>query len=555
VASPVRARLPLITEPPGYPPHDLIVCEEVPGVARRTFLPALRERFAPLRLETKALPDWVRASSQQYLVPGVPYRQNWSTKRAVEEAFIPNPTVYRCVEVLCANAIGHPVQLRQGDPEDGPVIDTAHDPSRLLYTLNRRANPWETARIFKHRLVAQFVLSSKGMYVEVIRSRGGGMGMLNLLDPDLVEMVPNPIDPMHAFRVQTPNSKTGYDYLPRFDPNASPTQQPSSIHWIRNPHPTVMWNGTSPVQAAGMPIDLDKYARLYNRRFLQNDGRPGGLLSIKGTVSQTTMELLQSQFQGGPESAGRTTVIQADGVSYADTSGSPRDTLWGDTMDRDHHEICMCFGVPESVMGDASGRTYANADAEYGMFWEHRMLPLIRDLDDQLETLAGVLGEDIYLRTDLSKVWVLGRYQREHEDRLAADQQAGYINIDDVREAKGHKRLDVPATRVLFLPIGKAAVADTAHPHDAKEAAAAPVIGPVTPGSAGSGMAQIGDPGGGGQPFGAGDSSLRLVAGAGDRAGGGVEGMEAASLPVGELEGKQSHPRLDGSEHGARHTA
>lgn len=541
-------------------------------MAQRRFLPALRERFAPAQppgLETKGLADRVRASSSAYVVPGVPYRQNWSTKRAIDEAYTYNPTVYRCVEVLCANAIGHPVQLRQGDPEDGAVIDTAHDPSRILYTFNRRANPWETARVFKWRMVAQFVLSAKGQFIEVIRSHGGGLGMVNLLDPDLCEMVPNPIDPMHAFRIQTPNSKTGYDYLPRFDPSKSAYEQPSSILWIRNPHPTVMWNGTAPIQSAGLPVDLDKFARLYNRRFLQNDGRPGGLLSIKGNVTPDTMDLIQAQFQGGPESAGRTTVIQADAVTYADTSGSPRDTLWGDTMDRSQADICMSFGIPRSIIGDSSGETFNNSDADYAKFWEGRMLNLIRTMDDQLDVLTGLLGPDIYYRTDLSKVWVLGRYERENQDRIAADQAAGYRTVDEVRISKGLKPFNVPATRVLYLPIGKAAVADAEHPHDAKEAAAAPVIGPVTAASAGSGMAQIGaGPGAFGAPgdaIGSGTgvegaasdaANLRLVGSTGDDDGiTDTRALETAALPTGEREGKQSHPRRYGSGNGARRPA
>lgn len=532
-------------------------------MAARRFLPALRRRLSPA-LERKGLPERVRASSQAYLVPGIPYSQNWSVARAVREAYEPNPLVYRAIEVLCTNAINQPIVLRQGDPESGKVIDTARDSTRLLYVLNRRANPWETARVFRHRMVAQWLLSSKGEFIEVIRTRGGGIAMVNLLDPDLVDMIPDQTDPMHAFRIRTPNSATGFDYLPRFDPNKSAQEQPASILWLRNPHPTVAWQGMSPVQAAGLPIDLDRYARLYNRRFLQNDGRPGGLLSIKGAVTPGTMELIQSQFTGGPESAGRTTVIQADSVSYADTSGSPRDTLWGDTMDRTRKEICTAFGVPESVLGDASGRTFSNADAEYAMFWEHRMLPLVRALDDQLDILTEVMGPDVFLRHDVSKVWVLGRYERERQDRIAADQQAGYLTIDDVREAKGHERLNVPATRVLWIPPGKLAIAQADRAHDAVEAAAAPMGGPVNAGSAGSGAAQAGVSGGtesgsgysagdtdylGGGKGGAGNTDLRLLT-AGGRSGGGFENM--AELDPTGLEDKQGVPRRWGSPRGAR---
>lgn len=544
-------------------------------MVERRFLPALRRRYAPATLdggrapdlETKALPDRVRASSSVYVVPGIPYSQNWNVRRAVDEGYRINPVVFRAIEVICTNAISQRIQLRRGDPENGPEIDAAHDRTRLLYVLNRRSNPWETARVFRHRMVAQYLLSSKGVYIEVIRSRSNGIAMINIVDPDLIDFVPDHADPMHAFRIRTPNSSTGFDYLPRFDPEKDVHSQPSAILWLRSPDPLVQWNGMSPVQAAGLAIDLDKYARLYNRRFLQNDGRPGGLLSIKGNVNPDTMEIIQSQFMGGPESAGRTTVIQADSTSYSDTSGSPRDTMWGDTMDRMRREICTAFGVPESVLGDASGRTFSNADAEYAMFWEHRMLPLVRSLDDQLDILTGPDDSDLYLRHDLSKVWVLGRYEREKQDRLAADQEAGYITIDDVREAKGYTRMNVPATRVLWIPPGKLAVAVADQAHDAKEAAAAPIGGPVNAASMGSGQAQVGGAStGSGSGYAAGDTDylggtgtgnstgnadLRLLAGSG-RGGGGFENMSA--VDPGDLEGKQRRPRRYGSPRGARKT-
>lgn len=437
---------------------------------KREFLPALRgvvsNALSSLSSgdETKDLAQRVRASSSGYQVPGQPYVSTWSTKRATEEGYEGNPLVYRAIEVICQHAIGLKIVIRRGDPDEGPLVRADQDPTRLLYVLNRRANPWESALIFRHRLVAQFLLSSRGVFVEVIRTQGGRIGMLNLLDPDLCANIPmetrHPVtnqvissDPIGTVQVQVPDG--GYDYLPRFDPNATAQTQPASVLWIRSPHPLVLWKGMSPVQAAGLSIDLDKYARIYNRRFLQNDGRPGGLISVKGVVDKATMERIQAQFTGGPESAGRTTVISAEAVDYADTSGSPRDLMWGELSNATRKDISMTFGVPESVMGDASGRTFDNADAEYELFWSGRMVSLCRALDDQLDVLTGGQDDDLYLRHDLSKVYVLGRHQRAEEDRVTADYQAGTATIDEVREVKKREPLNIPATRVLWLPGGK----------------------------------------------------------------------------------------------------
>jgi HK97 family phage portal protein len=449
--------------------------------SRREFLPALRQRIsgalADQPAESKNLAERVRASSTGYVVPGQPYVSKWSTRRATEEGYEGNPLVYRCIEVICQHAIAQKIVLRQGDPDDGKTISEAGaDPTRLLYVLNRRANPWETALTFRHRLVAQFLLSSKGVFIEVIRTESGRIGMLNLLDPDLcanvaVEKIDPQTreviesDPIGTVQIQVPGG--GYNYLPRFDPAADAITQPSSVLWVRSPHPLVLWRGMSPVQAAGMPIDLDKYARIYNRRFLQNDGRPGGLLSVKGVVKRTDMEQIQAQFSGGVDSAGRTTVISADAVSYVDTSGSPRDLMWGELSNATRKDIAMTMGVPESVMGDASGRTFDNADAEYEMFWTGRMLSLLRTLDDQLDVLTGGYDDDLYLRHDLSKVWVLGRHKRTIEDRALADYNAGTITIDEYRTIKDMKPWNVPATQSLWLPSGKVPVGPTQQITDA----------------------------------------------------------------------------------------
>lgn len=430
--------------------------------AGRELIPALRRLFGPPPVEKKGLAERVRSSSRAYVTPGQPYSSTWNVNRAVTEAYEANPLVYRAIEVICDNAVAQRIILRKDDPDTGKIVQSGEDPSRLLYVLNRRANPWETAKIFRHRLVAQYLLSSKGLYIEVIRTRSGRIGMVNLLDPDLCEIVPsekrdpntNEIiasDPLGAFRVRVPGG--GYDELPRFDPEA--TDQPASILWLRAPHPTVMWEGMSPVQAAGLSIDLDKYARIYNRRFLQNDGRPGGLLSVKGVANRDMMERIQAQFTGGPESAGRTTVISADSVSYADTSGSPRDLMWGELSAMTKSEIALAFGVPESILGDASGRTFDNADAEYAMFWEHRMKPLLEMLDDQLDILTGGYDDDLYLRHDLSRVWVLGRHKREEIRTAREDVALGLRTINEYREIAELDPVPGEFADVLLVPGGK----------------------------------------------------------------------------------------------------
>jgi HK97 family phage portal protein len=526
----------------------------------REFFPGLRRKFRGSAPETKSLDGRVSSQRNFYSVPGQPYNPDWNTDKAVREGYQYNPYVFRAVEVIAQNALARRIVLRRDDPRDGPILETDELDAyqrRLLRVLNRKSNKWEVAPIFRHRMVAQYLLSSRGLFIEVIRNRSGSLWGVMLLDPDMVEIVPTyetlpdgsqgprVINPIGAFRVRTNAAGQGsWEDRPPYDPEATVEEQPSGVLWVRSPHPTLFTRGMSPIEAAALSVDLDRYARLYNRRFMEQDGRPGGILSVKGNITDATAQRLQARFTGGPEVAGRTTVIEAESMSWQDTSGHPRDTQWGDTMDRMRREISIAFGVPESVLGDASGRTFDNADAEYASFWEHTMQPLLRMLDAQLDVLTeGGYDDDLYLQHDTSDVWVLGRHQRTAEDRAITRYEKGVDTVDEVRDVHGKDPLNIPASRTLHLPPGKVIVSDGLHPGDEEAVAALPMMG----------MPQPADPG------------VEAQAGAaeGSALGGRIAGNNAASyrelasverraLPAGGVEEKALDPEGEDEQSRAR---
>jgi HK97 family phage portal protein len=526
-------------------------------VARRTLAPTLRRKIAgALGVETKGISGRVRSFFRQYVVVGQPYHQDWNTDRAVREGFEINPWIYRAVHVIASASIARPIVLRQGDPIKGDPVPMEADPTRLVHLFNVQANPWERAKTFRYRLIAQWLLSSRGVFVEVIRTRAGRIGLLNLLDPDMVEIVPTrerlpdgreKVDPLGAFRVTVNDASGPYNELPRFNPKASFEEQPSSVLWLRSPHPTLMFKGMSPVQAAGLSADLDKAARLYNRRFMEQDGRPGGILAVKGQVRDDTLQILEARFNGGPESAGRTSAIQADAMEWVDTSNHPRDTQWSDTMDRMRKEISIVFGTPESVLGDASGRTFDNADAEKANWQEDTLVPLWEMLDDQLDILTGAYDDSLYFRHDTSALWLLKRHERTDVDRAADDFAEGRRTLDEWREVAGLKPFNQPWSRVIFLPGGTVPAGD---PEDVAEVIKLQTLGmgmAADPGEEARAGAEQGSQLGARMAENINNSrSLRLAASGGRAVSGALDGkairaaIEAAEP---ELEGKQGGAR------------
>lgn len=406
-----------------------------------------------------------------------PYSPGWSVDRAVKEGFEKVLWVYRCVDAIATNAAARPIILKRGD-RDGETIDGSN--VDLVRLLNKKPNDYETAQQFRYRLSCQLLLSKQGVFIELVRSRGGGLAELHLLPPDRTAPIPGVPDPstgnvkkfIQAFRV-TYADGGGWTDL-----------KPENVLWIRKPHPTDPYLGSTPLEAAGLTADIDFYARLFNRNFMLNDGRPGGLVAVKGELSMEDAAELKQRFSGGPKAAGRTTVIEADEVSWVDTATTPRDAQYTQAQAATKLDLLLAFGVPESVLGNASGRTYDNAGAEEAIFWRVTMIPHVDLIASAFDTLTeGGVEDDVIFVHDVSSIAPLRRDERERHAKLLQELQAGAITLDEYREGTGREPFKVPGTQVLWFPMGKLGIAE----NEEDQAAVLALTNPAPPADPGAG--------------------------------------------------------------------
>lgn len=397
----------------------------------RRFLPALRGRSEPPQMQHKiVLSDYYNALAQAGVYTGYQAKP-WPVERAVAEAYERVVYVYKAVEAISGHAAGLPFKLRKGEKEikDHP----------LLRVMNKRANPLESARQFRKRLSAQVLLSKKGAFVEVTRARNGDIVRLDLLPPGRTRPVPG----------------NGKDLVSHFELMAIDGTKrdipPDRIRWFRDPHPLDAYSGVTPLEAAGMSIELDFLTRLFNISFLKNDARPGGVLAINGELDDADMDRIEQKLARGPIEAGKPTVIAGE-VTWVDTASAPREMQYEATAANVRKEILTAFGVPESVIGDASGRTFDNAEQEEFNFWSLTMPPhlaliasaLDDDIDDDLEFFFDTEGIEVLQRPKIAR-------RAEAREEFAA----GLITIDEYRERAGYDPIDNEYTRSLWGNSGK----------------------------------------------------------------------------------------------------
>lgn len=338
--------------------------------------------------------------------------------RAVREGYEVSTWVYRCVEAIATNSAKLQAEVRKGDPKNGSPIPN----HPLLRLLNFRPNRSESASFFRQRLTAQLLLSPRGAFVEIVRTNGGDPYSLTLLMPNQVKPIPDPALFVAGYEVGIGSERI--------------TLQPEQVLWFRNPHPMDPYRSFTPLEAMGVTVSSDLAAMLLNYTFLQNDGRPGGIVGVKGGLMDDDADELRDYFNGS-KNVGRTRVIEADELTYLELGGNPRDAQYLELRGANKAEILEGFGVGETVLVNTNGRTFDNADAELESFWMHTM----QTHNDRLSDVWDLIDDDetTFVVFDTSQVQALQRAERERRAEMR-DEVAAQVRT--VNEYRGERSLD-----------------------------------------------------------------------------------------------------------------
>lgn len=424
------------------------------------FADSLRHRVEP--------PPAVKADRSRVSSFGLsPWRQGKAydagqfgdVERNVREGYEKVTWVFRCVNAIAKRFARLPKVYRRGDPDTGEIV--RDHPLLPLFNVSpsslpqHRGSPDSVARYFWQRVAAQYLLSKRGAFVEVIRRNGDNAPIaLNLLPPGITYPVPGSGGTFLAgFEVRVPG---------RERPLILP---PDDVLWVRDPHPLDPYMAQTPLEPLGLAIDSDWWAKLYNRAFLLNYGRPGMAIFVRGEIDDDDADELKSRMTPGPGGAGRSavietvaessdgTVVPGAGIDIVDFSKTPVDISWLEGRKANKDEILEGFALPESVaVGNASGRTFANADAEYVTFWLDTMPDYTAGMLQPFDTLDG--DPALFLGADFSG-------QREYQEVAAMRTKQGLekldkggISPDEYRDV--YENLPpMPGGNVLYLPANR----------------------------------------------------------------------------------------------------
>lgn len=363
-----------------------------------------------------------------YSQTGKPYKDNWDVERGVSDALEKVTWAYKAAYAIASNASRLNFQRRSQNPRTGEVLP--HD--EVVHLMNHQSNPNQDAFTFRFMLSQQILLSKKGSFVEIVRNKVGDIVAFNLLPPSITYPIPDPENFVSGYYIDLGHGKMR-------------TLTPEQVVWIKVPHPTDPYKGQTPLESAGLALEYDYFSKIYNRNFVVNDSRPGGILVVKGEMEDEQAEEIKRRFMGTTGNnlggAGRTTVMSAEAAEWIDTTINQRDSQYIEARQLNKEEILLAFGVPESILGNASGRTFANADVETDIFWRETMLPHITLIERSFDLLDD--DPSTFYSHDLSSVATLDRDNRERAAYHLEELKQGAISIDEYRLLTGRNAVGI----------------------------------------------------------------------------------------------------------------
>jgi HK97 family phage portal protein len=337
----------------------------------------------------------------------------------VNQGFMRNPVVYRCIRMISETANRVPLTVRV----DGKVV-SEHPLKSLLQRPNGRQSGAEMLEA-----VYAYLQTAGDAYLQA-GIVDGGVKALFVLRPDRMRVVAG-----------GDGWPVAYDYTAggrtvRISQESAPL--PGILHMALF-HPMDDHSGMGPLEAAQTSLDIHNASAQWNKALLDNAARPSGALVYSaggGTLTEEQFRRLKEELEenfSGAANAGRPMVLDG-GIDWKAIAMSPREMDFIEARHAAARDIALAFGVPPMLLGIPGDNTYANMAEANRALWRQTLVPLVVRVSQELGLWLGPAFEGAEVVPDFDEVEALA------EDRAALWARVGgaeFLSDAEKREMVG----------------------------------------------------------------------------------------------------------------------
>jgi len=337
----------------------------------------------------------------------------------VNQGFMRNPVVYRCIRLIAETANRVPLVVRV----DGQAV-SEHPLVSLLQRPNGRQSGAEMLEaIYAYLQTAGNAYLQAGIV-------DGGVKALFVLRPDRMRVVAG-----------SDGWPVGYDYTAggrtvRISQETAPV--PGILHMALF-HPMDDHYGMGPLEAAQTSLDIHNASAQWNKALLDNAARPSGALVYSaggGSLTEEQFRRLKQELEenfSGSANAGRPMVLDG-GIDWKAIAMSPREMDFIEARHAAARDIALAFGVPPMLLGIPGDNTYANMAEANRALWRQTLVPLVVRVSQELSLWLGPAFEGAEVVPNFDAVEALAEDRAALWDRVSG---ADFLSDAEKREMVG----------------------------------------------------------------------------------------------------------------------
>lgn len=366
---------------------------------------------------------------------------DWAMGQAVSTSIGPEVAV-RVTSILAvvrwiAQAVATmPMQVMRTLP-DGRKVDAAVPAG---YVLKKRPNGWQTAYDF-YQLIAYWTALHGNAFARIIPGDRGWMSELRPMHPTRVDVIRNR-DYSLSYRFFD-ETRTWRDL------DASEV-----LHW--------RWlsdngfYGLPPTELCGTSLGLARRLDAAATAHWDNSGRPDLVLETDEKIPDEAVNALRAALHdvyGGARNRGKTAVLPKKTRLKAIESNTMEQSQFQELRDAILADICRCWGVPSTLLGDHRMARWSNMEQEHLSAQVWGLLPWQRRIEGPIDmALQPVYGEDVYCKLDNR-----GLLRADSSSRVALYQalwNMGAITPNELRDLEDLPLLDTESANQTYVQLG-----------------------------------------------------------------------------------------------------
>jgi HK97 family phage portal protein len=335
---------------------------------------------------------------------------------------------YRCVAAIADNGSSVPLAVRQ---PDGSLIE-GHDVAQLF---NKRPNPLMSARVFKSLVLQQGELAGQSfVWLDRGETGLGPVTEAHIVFDQVDVIVDKPL-------AQRPTMANLLGFIIRRADGTQVPVLPEEMLWLRYPHPFDPLGCLAPWKAARHAVDMDAYAREWQRSSYKNGANPSGVVYL-GQMDEQQFAAARAAWRSsmqGPANAGKNLLVSSPPgggtpVSYARVGLTAEEMDYLESRVANAAEVMMAFGIPHDYL--AAGTTYENRTAAKTTLWSDTIKPKLEIIGSEIDRV--MLPSDAEeAEFDLSGVEALQEAQDSKANRTRALVYSDTYMIDEARAVVG----------------------------------------------------------------------------------------------------------------------